>query len=70
MKTPDARSLPSIAEQDIRFKAIKAFKTGKTQIEVAKIFGVTRHAVGKWVKAYREGGEKALKAKQKGRPKG
>jgi len=26
--------------------------------------------VGKWVKAYREGGEKALKAKQRGRPKG
>ena len=70
MKTQDARSLPSIAQQDIRLKAIKAIKSGKTQIEVAKIFGVTRHAVGKWVKAYREGGEKALKAKPRGRPKG
>ena len=70
MKTRDARSLPSIAQQDIRLKAIKAIKSGKTQIEVGKIFGVTRHAVGKWVKAYREGGEKALKAKQRGRPKG
>jgi transposase len=70
MKTQDARSLPSIAQQDIRLKAIKAIKSGKTQVEVGKLFGVTRHAVGKWVKAYREGGEKALKAKQKGRPKG
>ena len=70
MKTRDARSLPSIAQQDIRLKAIKAFKSGKTQVEVAKIFGVTRHAVGKWVKAYRQGGEKALKAKKKGRPRG
>ena len=70
MKTQDARSLPSIAQQDIRLKSIKAIKSGKTQIEVAKVFGVTRHAVGKWVKAYREGGEKALKAKPRGRPKG
>ena len=70
MKIRDARSLPSIAQQDIRLKAIKAIESGKTQIEVGKIFGVTRHAVGKWVKAYREGGEKALKAKQRGRPKG
>ena len=70
MRTRDARSLPSIAQQDIRLKAIKALKSGKTQVEVAKIFGVTRQAVGKWVNAYREGGEKALKAKQKGRPKG
>ncbi len=41
-----------------------------TQIEVARIFGVTRQAVGKWVKAYREGGEKALAEKRRGRPRG
>ena len=70
METRGARSLPSIAQQDIRLKAIKAINSGRTQVEVAEIFGVTRHAVGKWVKAYREGGEKALKAKRRGRPKG
>ena len=32
--------------------------------------GDAESIVGKWVNAYREGGEKALKAKQKGRPKG
>jgi transposase len=49
---------------------MKAVLDGKKQTEVAEVFGVTRQAVGKWVKAYREGGEKALKARRRGRPKG
>lgn len=70
MKTLDARSLPSIAQEDLRRKAIQAVLSGKKQVEVAEILGVTRQAVGKWVKAYREGGKKALTAKRRGRPKG
>lgn len=70
MKTRDARSLPAIAQEDIRRKVVKAVLDGKKQVEMAKLFGVTRQAVGKWVKAYREGGEKALKAKRRGRRKG
>ncbi len=70
MKDRDARSLPTIAQENIRLRAIKTFRNGVKQVEVARMFGVTRHAVGKWVKAYREGGEKALKAKRRGRPKG
>jgi transposase len=37
---------------------------------VAQLFGVTRQSVGKWVKAYREGGRKRLESKRRGRPKG
>ncbi len=70
MKIRDARSLPAVAQEDLRRRAVKAVLDGRRQVEVAKIFGVTRQAVGKWVKAYREGGEKALKAKRQGRPKG
>jgi len=70
MKTLDARSLPSVAQEDLRRKAVKAVLDGKTQVEAAKLFGITRQAVGKWMKAYREGGVKKLKAKRKGRPKG
>jgi transposase len=40
------------------------------QVEAARVFGVTRQAVGKWLKAYREGGVKALTAKRRGRPRG
>ena len=70
MEIRDARSLPSVAQEGLRCKAIKAVLEGKRQVEVAKVLGVTRQAVGKWVQAYRKGGEKALKAKKRGRPKG
>lgn len=49
---------------------MKAVLEGKKQVEAAKIFGVTRQAVGKWVKAHRVSGPQALKAKQQGRPRG
>jgi transposase len=70
MKTRDARSLPAVVQEDLRCKAVKAVLGGKKQVEVAKLLDVTRHAVGKWVKAHHEGGTKALKAKARGRPKG
>lgn len=63
MKNQDARSLPSVAQEDLRRKAVKAVLDGRKQVEVANLFGVTRQTVGRWVKAYREGGAKALKAK-------
>lgn len=70
MKFRDARSLPAIAQEDLRQKAIKAVLDGKKQVAVAKILGVTRQAVGRWVKAYREEGSQALRAQKRGRPKG
>jgi len=70
MKIRDARSLPAVAQEEVRRKAIKAIMDGRRQREVAEIFGVTRQAVGRWVKAYREGGERRLKARRRGRPGG
>jgi transposase len=70
MKTKDARSLPPVAQEDLRRKVIKSILDGKKQIEAAELFGVTRQAIGKWLKAYREGGLKAVKAKRQGRPRG
>ena len=70
MKTRDARSLPAIAQQDLRHKAIKAVIGGTKQVKAAELFGVTRQAIGRWVKAYRQGGFKALKVRKQGRPKG
>ncbi|MDY6935586.1 MAG: IS630 family transposase [Spirochaetota bacterium] len=66
----DARSLPSVAQEYVRRKAIKAVLEGKRLCEVADLFGVTRQAVWKWLKAYREGGTQAMISKQKGRPRG
>ena len=70
MEIKDARSLPSIAQEDLRQKAIKAVMDGKKQVEIAEILNVTRQAVGKWVSKYRTEGEESLKAKRKGRPEG
>ena len=70
MRIHDARSLPTVAQEDLRRKAAKAVLEGKSQVEVARIFGVTRQNVGKWIKKYRESGLQGLKAKRQGRPKG
>jgi len=68
MKIRDARTLPSMAQEDLRRKVLKVIMEGKRQVEVAQLFGVTRQAVGKWVKKYREGGVRALQARKRGRP--
>jgi transposase len=70
MKIQDARTLPPEAQEDIRRKAVKAYLTGHKKTDIAEIFGVTRQAVTKWVNTYETGGEKALKAKRRGRGKG
>jgi len=70
MEIRDARSLPPIAQEDLRQKAVNAVLDGRNQLDVAEMLGVTRQTVGKWMKKFRQGGEKALKAKRRGRPKG
>lgn len=59
-----------VEKEAVRRRAIKAVLEGNTQIEVAKLFGVTRQALNKWVKAYREKGEEGLRSRRSGRPKG
>ena len=70
MKIQDARSLPSIAQEDLRRRVLKAILGGKKQVEVATLFGVTRQSISKWVKKYAKGGRRALRAKPRGRPRG
>ena len=68
MKIKDARSLSPQAQEDLRMRAVKAVLDGDTQTKVADIFSVSRGAVAKWVKIYREKGLRGLKAKKQGRP--
>jgi transposase len=70
MEQIDARSLSPKAQERIRQLAVKAVLEGVKQVAVAKLYGVTRRAVAKWLKSYRDGGFQALTAKTKGRPKG
>ena len=70
MKIRDARSLPSVAQEDLRRKAVKAYMKEKTQEEVAELLGVSRRAVNGWVRRYRVGSWPGLKAHKRGRPRG
>ena len=70
MKKQDIRVLGSAAQEDIRIRAVKAVLGGMTQVEAASVFGVKRQVVGRWIKRYKEGGLRGLKAKRRGRPRG
>lgn len=70
MKNKDARSLSPAAQEALRVRTVQAVVGGMKQAEAVRVFGVSRPAIGKWMKQYREGGLKALKAKPRGRPKG
>ena len=66
--TRDARSLPAVAQEDLRRKVVNAVGEGMSQTEAARLYGVTRVAVNGWVKLWRDGGARALKARAQGRP--
>jgi transposase len=63
----DARSLPQAAQEELRRRAVRLVGEGRTQVEVAGLLGVTRQAVGNWMRAHRSGGEQALAARRRGR---
>ena len=69
-QTRDARSLPAVAQEDLRRKVVNAVAEGMSQTEAARLFGVSRVAANGWVMRWRDGGARALKARPQGRPKG
>jgi len=66
----DARHLCPQAQEALRLRVVRAISGGMKQVQAVRIFGVSRAAIGKWMKQYRQAGEKALKARPQGRPKG
>ena len=70
MEKVDVRSISPSAQEHLRQLAVRAVLDGKKQKAVAQLFAVTPQTISKWVKAYRLGGQVALKSKQKGRPQG
>lgn len=69
MKKKDARALSKEALDGLRQRAVHAVRGGMSQTEAARVFGVSRVAVAKWMRLWREGGEAALKSGRKGRPR-
>jgi transposase len=58
--------LTSAAQEDIRRKAVKAVLGGDPVEHTARRFGVSRQALHKWLRLYRDQGESALRATKKG----
>lgn len=70
MNCKDARSLSPQAQEALRLRTVQAVVAGMKQTQAVRVFGVSRAAIGKWMKQWRQGGTKTLKAKPQGRPKG
>ncbi len=66
----DFRSLGARAQEAIRIRAVEVIKAGMGKCKAAAVFGVSRRAVSRWMRADRQGGKEALKAKPRGRPRG
>jgi transposase len=66
----DARTLSAATLEELRRRAVAAVESGVPQVEVARLFGVSRQTVGAWVRAYRDSGDEALRARRRGRKPG
>ena len=70
MEKVDARKISTDAQQQIRYQVIRLRKQGRKHNEISAITGVSRSICSTWWTLYQKGGKKALKIKQRGRPKG
>jgi len=66
MKKNDFRKLTSKERYQFRKRAMSLIKSGKTQKEIAEIFGVRQNTISSWKKLYNIYGLKGLKDKPKG----
>ncbi|TRZ88825.1 hypothetical protein D4R89_07300 [bacterium] len=64
------RGTPVRPQEQLRRRAVQAVRDGMTQLEAARIFGVTRQTIGVWVKKAGNKSLDVLAAKPQGRPKG
>lgn len=70
MEHPDPRRLSPAAQEALRRRVVRAVSRGMTQTRAARRFGVARPTVVRWMRAYRQGGVAALRARRRGCPRG
>jgi transposase len=69
MPVLDMRYLSPHAQEELRVRVIRTVRTGMSQAEAARVFGVSRRSVNSWDQCQRTEGLKALRARQRGRPR-
>ena len=70
MMNQDTRTLTSAAQEAIRLRVAQAVLDGMSQAEAARVFGVARQSVNRWMGQVRQYGLKGLNAQKRGRPAG
>ncbi|MFD2468447.1 IS630 family transposase [Amycolatopsis silviterrae] len=63
----DPRRLSGEAQEDLRRRVVAAVGSGRSQAEVAAVFGVSSRSVSRWMKALRDNGDKGLASGKRGR---
>lgn len=66
MNKQDARRLSPSIQEEIRKRAVRAVLSGKSQTEVAQIYGVSRTSVCTWTNQAKRKGMKVLHSKKRG----
>lgn len=66
----DLRSLSGEAQAAVRERAVRAVIGGMSHREAARVFGVERAVVSKWMRRWRDGGWEGLQARRRGRRAG
>lgn len=70
MQAMDARKLSPEGQADLRRRVVAAVEGGMSQQEAGRVFGISRRAVGVWVRAHRLNGPEALNPHRRGRVPG
>ena len=70
MQLSEGRSLSDTELLDRRKQAILLHRKGETNVEIARLVGIHRNVVGKWIGLWKQAGEGGLKPKRRGVRKG
>jgi transposase len=70
MSTRDTRCLSPDAQEDLRFRVVRAIRAGMKKSVAARTFGVSRTSIDRWLAVVGLGNITSLKSKPRGRPKG
>jgi transposase len=70
MKARDTRCLSPDAQEELRFRVVRAIRGGMRKSVAARTFGVSRPSIDRWLAIVERGNITSLRSKPRGRPPG